>query len=282
MDDAKKGAKPITVADLPAGLRDIAELPAAEEHKLIGAAGAGKPPAPAATPNQPKEQQRQERPRTQKEQELEVLIEKRQGVIEQLKAKNPSVAECRKRIAEAIPALQGTGATHTMRLVKEAEHLEFLIATEADTPKKEKELIKRLRAINAELSKHKELDDARKKVDAERSVLRSLLSEVKSLEHELMQARKACDEKYSEVLAERKGAYEQRQHRREERNERAFQGLRQRVREEKRHEDDSEMEKYMKDYDDTVSMDEICVFEKKEKKKEGAGSAEESAGQKEE
>ena len=31
---------------------------------------------------------------------------------------------------------------------------------------------------------------------------------------------------------------------------------------------DSDMQKYMKDYDDTVSMEEIVIFEKKEKKKE--------------
>ena len=267
MDEANTGKKPITVSDLPEGLRDIAELPAGHEAQKLVAPAEKAILLPAATPNQPKEQ-RPERPKTQKEQELEALIIKRQEILEQLKAKNPGVAECRKRIAEAIPALQGKGATHTMHLVKEAEHLEFLISTTADTPKKEKDMIKRLRAINAELSKHKEIDEARKKVDAGRSALRSLLSEVKTLEHELVQTRRACDEKYSEVLAERKSAYEQRQHRREERKEHQFQQLRTRVREEKKKEYDTDMEKYMKDYDDTVSMDEICIIEKKDKKKE--------------
>lgn len=271
MDEAKK-AKPMQFSDLPIGLKEIAELPAEPtvEHKLLAPVPAQSGAAiflPAATPNQPKEQQN-ERPKTQKESELDVLIEKRQGVIEQLKAKNPAVAECRKQIAAVLPALQGKGATHTMKLVSEVEHLEFLISTEADTPKKEKELIKRLRALNEEISKHKEIDAARKKVDSGRSSLRSLISEIKSLEGELAAARKACDEKYAEVQSERKAAFEQRRKGREDRKERQFQDLHRRVHEDKRQEYDSEMAKYMKNYDDTVSMDEIVVIEKKGKKEE--------------
>ena len=41
------------------------------------------------------------------------------------------------------------------------------------------------------------IDSARRKVDSERSALRALLSEIKTLERELGLARKACDEKYS-------------------------------------------------------------------------------------
>ena len=268
MEVSEKGKKPAAVSGLSAGLLEIAELPSVQggQPKLIAPAPVQEaekmlPPASPAKP-QP------ERPKTQKEQELDALIVKRQEIIGQLKSKNPAVAEARRRIAEALPALRGKGASHTMQLVREAEHLEFLIATEADTPKKEKDMIKRLRAVNAEISKHKEIDEARKGVEAGRSELRSLLSDVKSLEHGLAQARKDCDGKYAEVLAERKAAYEQRQHRREERKERQFHDLRTRVREEKRRESDSDMAKYMKDYDDTVSMDEIVIIEKKDKKKE--------------
>ena len=267
MDASDKGKKLSGISGLPAGLLEIAELPApGAERKLIAAVSSSEgekllPPAPPA-------KQQPERPKTQKEQELDALIAKRQEILGQLKSKNPEVAGLRRRIAEVLPSLQGKGASHTMQLAKEAEHLEFLIATEADTPKKEKDMIKRLRSINSEISKHREIDEARRGIEAARSALRSALSDVKSLERGLVQTRKACDEKYAEVLSERKAAYEQRQKNREERKERQLEGLRRRVHEEKRHESDSEMAKYMKDYDDTVSMDEICIIEKKEKKKE--------------
>ncbi|MCX6770271.1 MAG: hypothetical protein NT051_06410 [Candidatus Micrarchaeota archaeon] len=209
------------------------------------------------------------RQKTGKEAALDTLIAKRQDILNKLKEKNPLVLEARRKISQILPALRGSGSGHTMGLIREAERLEFSIATEAYTPKKEKELIKQLREIRTELSKHKELDAARKKIDAERAILDSLLSEIKTLENSLLNVRKECDVAYSEVLAERKAAYEQRPRMREEpRHERPEGGRRFGREEKKRHSPDDDMEKYAKDYDDTVSMDEICVIEKKEKKKE--------------
>ncbi len=252
MEQDKKITQKINISDLPEGLKELVEIPPAQ---------GGQP----------------ERPKTQKEQELSDLITLRQGIIEKLKQKNPQVAQARKKLAEAIPAVRGKGASQVMRLVEEEEKLEFLIATEAYTPKKEKDMLKRMREIRLELSRHKELDEARKKVDAGRSLLRGLMSEIRSLEQELAEARNACDAKYAEVLQERKSAYERRQRGREARQlqeeearQHRFDDLRRRVREEKHREEDAEAQKYMKDYDDTVSMDEICVIEKKEKKKEDA------------
>ena len=208
------------------------------------------------------------RQKTEKEAALDTLIAKRQDILNKLKEKNPLVLEARRKISQILPALRGSGSGHTMGLIREAERLEFSIATEAYTPKKEKELIKQLREIRTELSKHKELDAARKKIDAERAILDSLLSEIKALENSLLNVRKECDVAYAEVLAERKAAYEQRPRTREEPRRERPEGRRF-GREEKKHYDpDDDMEKYAKDYDDTVSMDEICVIEKKEKKKE--------------
>ncbi len=246
-------------------------------------------PAEGAAP-----EQKEQRQRTQKEQELDALIAKRQAVIEQLKAKNPLVVEARKQLAELIPAIRGRGSSHVMGLVREEENIEFSIATEAYTPKKEKELLKRLREIRIELSKHKELDEARKKVDEKRNALRDLISDIRSLEHSLAEARKACDEKYAEVLAERKAAYSQRPPRREERPRQFSEGKRRSRDEHKReYNDDEDMSKYLKDYDDTVSMDEIVQIERKDKKEkkdakgeasdaDSSDSADEAAGQKEE
>ena len=238
---------------LPSPVSEVAQLPPAQE---------------AAAPA--KAEQRQ---KTEKETVLDNLIAKRQSILDRLKAKNPLVLESRKRISSIIPALKGAGSTHTMELIREAERIEFSIATEAYTPKHEKELIKRIREIKTELSKHKELDAARKIIEAERSTLQALLSEIKVLEGELAEVRKQCDVAYSDVLAERKASYEQRQrgrepsqYQREERREGP--GPRRRGREDRHEHMDSDMQKYMKDYDDTVSMEEIVIFEKKEKKKE--------------
>jgi hypothetical protein len=239
--------------DIPDGIKDLIEIPGEN-----GATGAPSPPAqPAAAP---------QREKTEKEQALDALITKRQSILDLLKAKNPLVFESRRKVSSLIAALRGKGGGRTMGLLEEADRIEFAIATEADTPKKEKELIKRLREVKAEISKNKELDAARKAVDAERHVLNKLMSDIRDLEHSLVETRKACDEAYAAVVTERKASYEQRQKGRENRRERKFDDLSRRVKHERKQEYDSDMEKYMKDYDDTVSMEEIVVIEKKGKK----------------
>lgn len=280
MDTTKKQEK-ISLSDLPKGLQDLVDL-GGPQHAQKLVAAAGKSPAiillPAAT------QQAPVRQKTQKEQELDALIAKRGAIIESLKQKNPLVLASRKKIAAIIPSVRGKGASQAIHLMGEAEKIEFSIATEAYTPKKEKDLIKRLREIKKELSKHKELEAAQKKVDAERSILRGVMYEIKSLEQELAACRTACEQKYNEILAERKSAYESRVKKREEKaqkyeqetqqvrqhheqvKQKRFAELRERVHHEKKREYDDEMAKYMKKHDDTVSMDEIVQIEKKEKK----------------
>ncbi|VVC01934.1 Uncharacterised protein [uncultured archaeon] len=277
--DVPKGERQAEAMLLPGEQRLQLQIPAAEAAAALpqhasaeSAAQAIALPPPEASKSAQAAREQPLRPKTQKEQELDSLIALRQGIIEKLKARNPQVVEARRKIAEMVPAIRGSGASHTMRLAAEAEHIEFSIATEAYTPKKEKELIKRLRDIRQELSKHKEIDDARKAVDAERHRLHELFSDVRSLEHELDDARKKCDAAYGEVLAERKAAYETRQKGREERKQKQFEELKTRVREERRKQYDDEIKPYMKNYDDTVSMDEIVEIEKKGKKEEKEGS----------
>lgn len=256
-------AKASDIAEMPDGLKELLETPVEEEHTptiLLPAQESKAIGLLAPTQQQP------QRPKTQKETELDGFIAARQGIIEKLKGKNPQVYESRRKIAEMAPAIHGSGASHTMKLAAEAEHIEFSIATEAYTPKKEKELIKHLRAIRQELSKHKEIDDARKAVDAERHVLHELVSDIRSLEHELVEARLKCDVAYAEVLSERKAAYEARQKNREERHQKQYDDLKHHVHEQKKKQYADEIKPYMKDYDDTVSMDEIVQIEKKGKK----------------
>ena len=70
------------------------------------------------------------------------------------------------------------------------------------------------------------------------------------------------------MLSERKAAYEQRQQGRQRRENAQYDNQRRHERSDKKREYDEDMSKYMKDYDDTVSMDEIVIIEKKDKKKE--------------
>jgi hypothetical protein len=247
--DSEKATEKEAHQDLPDGIKSLVEIPAEKAEAA--------PAQPSTAPTHEK---------TEKEQVLDALIAKRQAILDQLKAKNPLVFESRRKVSTLIAALRGKGGGRTMGLLDEAERIEFAIATEADTPKKEKELIKRLKQVKAEIAKNKELDAARKAVDAERHVLNTLMGEIKALELQLVETRKACDEAYSAVVAERRVAYEQRQKGREDRHERKFDDSRKRVKHERRQEYDSDMEKYMKDYDDTVSMEEIVVIEKKGKK----------------
>jgi uncharacterized coiled-coil DUF342 family protein len=192
------------------------------------------------------------RPRTQKEQELDALIAARQAIIEQLKVKNAEVKEARKELSALLPSLRGKEAGNLLRLMKEEEEIEFAIATEAYTPHKEKELLKRLREVRLELSKSKELEEMRKAVAEKRNAIRMLVSEIRSLEQKLAEARKACDEKYAEVLAERRLA-------RKRLKERGAAGKKSR-------QQGKDISKYFKKFDNTVSMDEIVEIEHKGKK----------------
>ncbi len=310
MDEQKKH-KQIDINDLPSGLRELVEgkgapqtASAQPENPILPTQIAKEKPlqltqehenqkllSPLPTihscpiPLCPHRLARVELPITLMVSELDALISKRQGIIEQLKAKNPSVLESRKKVAALIPQIRGKGAPKTIRLIEEAERIEFSIATEAYTPKKEKDLLKRLREIKIELSHHKELEAVQKAMEHERAVLSSLLSEIRSLEHQLSDARKECDAKYAEVLSERKSAYESRQKAREhhhhaqqqrkehaehQRREEEFHSRQNEHRQKRaahRREEEGEMAKYMKDYDDTVSLEEIVQIEKKEKKK---------------
>jgi hypothetical protein len=243
--------------ELPDGIKELVEIP-------------GEKNAADTSSSQPSGQAAQVREKTPHEQALDALIAKRQAILDSLKAKNPAVSEARRKISGLIAAMRGKGGGRTFGLIDEAERIEFAIATEADTPKKEKELIRRLKEVKAEIAKNKELDAARKAIDAERHILNTLMGEIKDLERQLVETRKACDEAYAVVVSERKAAYEQRQKGRQERSERSERKFddapRRRAKPERHQEHDSDMDKYMKDYDDTVSMEEIVVFEKKEKK----------------
>ncbi len=252
--------------DLPEGIKELVEIPG-EKNATDTSSSQAKEQAPAQAAPQ--------REKTPKEQELDTLIAKRQAILDALKAKNPAVSDARRKISGMIASMRGKGGGRTFGLIDEAERIEFAIATEADTPKKEKELIKRLKEVKAEIAKNKELDAARKAIDAERHILNTLMSEIKDLERQLVETRKACDEAYAVVVSERKAAYEQRQKGRQERSERSERperrfddAPRRRAKPERHSEYDSDMDKYMKDYDDTVSMEEIVVIEKKEKKEQ--------------
>lgn len=232
--------------DIPESIKELVEIPAQENSA---------------------EKSKGEKPdseKTQKEKEFSELVAKRQAILDQLKAKNQIVKEHRQAIASLISSLRGKGGGKTMRLIREAERIEFMIATEADTPKKEKELIKKLKQIRSEIVMNREADEIRKQIDSKRQSLNAVLAEIKALESDLAEARKACDNAYLQVLQERKERFEQ------QKRERLAQKKQERMKavEEKSRKRRSEMEKYMRKYEDTIPMDEIVIFEKKEKKKE--------------
>src|SRR3989344_7233221 len=141
MDTTKKQEK-ISLSDLPKGLQELVDLGSSgQAHpKQLAASSSTKPillPAASSTA----QKQQPDRPKTQQEQDLDALIAKRQAIIESLRAKNPLVIASRQKIAAIIPSVRGKGASQAIHLMEEAEKLEFSIATEAYTPKKEKDLI---------------------------------------------------------------------------------------------------------------------------------------------
>jgi uncharacterized coiled-coil DUF342 family protein len=201
---------------LPEGLKEIAAIPAKQDNSNQNnpavenvKADVNKSAENKSEKNKPAHSQIKKMEKTQKEKELEEALKKRKELVDQLKVKNKQVAELKKEISLIFPKLKKAGSNKVLRLMKQEEEIEFLISTEAHTPKQEKELLQKLKEIKAEISKYKEAENLKNLLDKKKRALKEVISEIKSLESELSKVRKECNLKYSEVVAERKAAFEE-------------------------------------------------------------------------
>lgn len=138
-------------------------------------------------------------------------LEKRKGdLIEQIKALNGRLRYKEYEKKALQPFLEQTKDVKTGQLRREANALEFKISTQAFTPKHEREWLKRLRKLEAELAKVKEVERARHKNQLVERDIEEAQKDITLIEQELKKVRdelkKLYDDAHLIAVASKKGA----------------------------------------------------------------------------
>ncbi len=132
------------------------------------------------------------------------LEKKKSEIIDKIKKLNGRL-RYKKYEQEALkPFLEQTKEIRIGPLRKDLRQLEFRISTQAYTPKIEKDLIKQVKKIEAELSKVAEIEKARRKKILVEGDIREAEEEIVRLEAELKKIRDELNDYYDYVRASRK------------------------------------------------------------------------------
>lgn len=188
---------------------------------------------------------------------MQSKLQRKREIIEILKTSNETIEKLRHELMSLPAPATRTGRTRSpARLAEQIDHMEFTIATSAYTSKQEKDMIRDLEVMQAELAAAKAEAKAsgdgaqvRFKLDAARDERRKLVGELQSLRKDIdsiYQQLKAADEKRAEEMAER-------------RERRAYGEEKRKAREEEQ----KENEPYMKEVDPFVSLEEIAEIKRK-------------------
>jgi uncharacterized coiled-coil DUF342 family protein len=105
-----------------------------------------------------------------------------------------------------MPFLEQTKDVRIGPIRKDLRNLEFRIATQAYTPKIEKELVKQVKKLEAELSKVSEVEKARRKKMLVDGDIEQAQREIASIEPELKKIRDELNDHYESMRTERKQA----------------------------------------------------------------------------
>ncbi|MFA5049411.1 MAG: hypothetical protein WC501_00225 [Candidatus Micrarchaeia archaeon] len=94
------------------------------------------------------------------------------------------------------PFVEKTKDVRTGNIRRGIKSVEFRIATQAYTPKKEKDLIKELKKLESDYSKVREVERARRKLSLVSSDLIQIDNEILKIEEELKKIRETLQEHY--------------------------------------------------------------------------------------
>ncbi|VVB97994.1 Uncharacterised protein [uncultured archaeon] len=104
------------------------------------------------------------------------------------------------------PFLEQTKDVRVGPIRKNLRELEFRISTQAYTPKIEKDLVKQVKKLEAELGKVSEVEKARRKKMLVDGDIEQVLKEIASIEPELKKIRDELNDHYESMRSERKQA----------------------------------------------------------------------------
>ena len=137
-------------------------------------------------------------------------LEKKKGeLIDRIKQLNRRIRYKEYEEKALRPFLEQTKHVQIAPYRKQRRALEFKIATAAYTPKMERELIKKLKKIDEELEKHKEVERARRKIKYVEQDITEGKTEIGKIEEELTTIRTELRKLYDEMKTYRISARKQ-------------------------------------------------------------------------
>lgn len=137
-------------------------------------------------------------------------LEKRKGeLIDRIKQLNRRIRYKEYEEKALRPFLEQTKHVQIAPFRRQRRALEFKIATAAYTPKMERELIKKLKKVDEELEKHKEVERARRKIRYVEKDITEGKEEIGKIEEELTTIRGELRKLYDDMKAYRISARKQ-------------------------------------------------------------------------
>lgn len=137
-------------------------------------------------------------------------LEKRKGeLIDRIKQLNRRIRYKEYEEKALRPFLEQTKHVQIAPFRRQRRALEFKIATAAYTPKMEKELIKKLKKVDEELEKHKEVERARRKIRYVEKDITEGKEEIGKIEEELKTIRGELRKLYDDMKTYRISARKQ-------------------------------------------------------------------------
>lgn len=143
------------------------------------------------------------------EERIKQLEEEKKALIEKIKALNSRLRYKTMEHKALLPFVEKTKDVRVDDLIKQLKGLEFKVATQAYTPQMERAIVKKIMELEKELSKHKSVFRARKKLKLVEKDINEIKAETDEIEKKLKAIRKELKEFYKKLrmkkAAEKKG-----------------------------------------------------------------------------
>lgn len=146
-----------------------------------------------------KQEPAQESAVPEKKSEVEILEAKKAELIGRIQKAYRKIRYKKYEQQTLEPFLKETEAVQIAPLRKRKRALEFKISTAAYTPKMEREILKQMREIDAELDKVKEVEKARRKAKYVVQDIADAENEIKKIEEELKVIREELKKHYGSM-----------------------------------------------------------------------------------
>lgn len=182
-----------------------------------------------------------------------------------LREVNKELAQLQAELDEAMPKDMATRSQNPTGLQEKIDKMEFYIATCAYTPAQEKEMVRSVQVIRNELKRALADDKTWGKVREIRTKIRTSRAQRKSLRKELDELSAQLDQLYKTIIET--GTKQKKDLQQKRTNAKEYTHKKEEYRKQKEAHR-KEIEPYMKEVDSFVSLEDIAIVDKRNKKKQ--------------